>query len=388
MSQEKIRVVHLVRTLDVGGLEQVVFDLVANRSAAIDASILCMEARGQIAERFEGIGVGVEALELGGQSLSRRIWALSSALRRLRPNVVHTHNSGPHVNGAIAAVLTRVPVLLHTKHGRNYVNDRKKRWQNRLASQLSSKVVAVSHDAAAVARELEKVPARHVEVVHNGIDLDRFHANPSPFSQANEFRAVHVARLNRVKDQVTLLRATQLVSTELAGFRLDIIGDGPAREELLQLSSELGLQSHVHFHGMQEDVPDRLAQADMFVLSSVSEGICLTLLEAMAAGLPVVATDVGGNGEIVDAGYTGLLVPARDPAAMAVAIVRLCRKAEESRQMGQRGRARVEKLFSVQSMVAKYEALYRELLRRPRTTRSTAQIRTDRSAVDFAGPTS
>jgi sugar transferase (PEP-CTERM/EpsH1 system associated) len=362
MSNQPIRVVHLVRALDVGGLEQVVLDLVANRSSAIDASVLCLENRGEIAERFESIGVRVSALELRGATMTRRIWKLARALRTLRPEVVHTHNSGPHVNGAIASKLARVPVLVHTKHGRNYVNDRKKLWQNRLASHLSSKVVAVSHDAAAVARELEQVPEQRIEVIHNGIDYEQFSINPMPFGQAKQYRAVHVARLNRVKDQATLLRAVRIVVDHLPGFELDVIGDGPAREEVAALRAELGLQKQVHLHGARNDVANWLQKSDLFLLSSVSEGICLTLLEAMAAGLPIVATDVGGNREIVEEGKTGSLVPPQDPQAMAAAIVEMCRNVDSAREMGRRGRERVESRFAVKSMVARYETLYRELL--------------------------
>ncbi len=128
---------------------------------------------------------------------------------------------------------------------------------------------------------------------------------------------------------------------------------------------------------MRDDVPDWLSRADLFVLSSVSEGICLTLLEAMAAGLPVVATDVGGNREVVEHGRTGWLVPPRDPDALADAILDCCRQSEASREMGRLGRSRVEQKFSLHSMVARYEALYCELLERgmPQVSGSQRPVR-------------
>ena len=152
---------------------------------------------------------------------------------------------------------------------------------------------------------------------------------------------------------------------KLAGFQLDVVGDGPAGDELKHLCGELSLFDHVHFHGMREDVPKLLDSANLFVLSSVSEGISLTLLEAMAAGLPIVATDVGGNREVVEDGLTGCLVPSRDPQALAAAILRLCSNREEAREMGKRGRQRAAQYFSIDSMVKAYEELYCNLLGSP-----------------------
>jgi sugar transferase (PEP-CTERM/EpsH1 system associated) len=365
MSPSKIRIVHLVRALDVGGLERVVLDLVAHRSAYIEAHVICLEHRGEIAEQFESVGVGVEELQLASATMTRRIWNLSRALRRLRPDVLHTHNPSPHLNGVVAARLARIPVLVHTKHGRNYPKDRKLVFQNRVASRLSSKVVCVSHDAAEVARRIEMVSGDRISVIHNGIDIHRFLVNPDPFGTSNRFRAIHVARLNWVKDQATLLRAVRLVIDRLPQFELDIIGDGPAHTEVIALHKELGLQGKVRLHGTREDVADWLAKADMFVLSSVSEGISLTLLEAMASGLPIVATDVGGNSEVVQHGRTGLLVPSREPQALADAILQMCSNAKASREMGMRGREDVEQRFSVESMVSGYEQLYCQLLKLP-----------------------
>ena len=341
LSSKRIKVVHIVRALDIGGLEMVVLDLVSRRSADFDAAILCLEHRGEIAERFEQAGTSVTALELTNASVARRIWSLSAALRRLKPDVVHTHNVGPHINGTVAAKLARCPVLVHTKHGRNYEfhADNKLLFRNRVASLLSDKIVCVSHDAANVARQMEKVADNRVTIIHNGVDTSIFDMTPSPCVSSERIRSIHVARLNPVKDQITLLRAVRIVVNSLPTFHLDIVGDGPARNELEQLCRELCLSQHVYFHGMRDDVPKLLKPADLFVLSSVSEGISLTLLEAMASGLPVVATNVGGNREVVVNGYTGSLVPSRDPQSLADAILRICSNRKESRRNGKTGTA-------------------------------------------------
>jgi glycosyltransferase involved in cell wall biosynthesis len=171
-----------------------------------------------------------------------------------------------------------------------------------------------------------------------------------------------VARLSPGKDVGSLLHALAILSKERPSIQLAIAGDGPCREELQQLSSTLGLGGRVRFLGNVQNVPALLADASLFVLPSLSEGISLTLLEAMARGLPVVATRVGGNPEVVIDGETGLLVPAQSPRELAAAIGRIAGDWDQGRQMGLAGRKRVERHFDIRRMVASYHYLYCELL--------------------------
>src|SRR5207248_2205806 len=170
--------------------------------------------------------------------------------------------------------------------------------------------------------------------------------------------AVLVARLSPEKDIATLLQAVALIAKKTPGFRLEIAGDGPCKPELLRLANQLGIETNVTFLGEVRDVAALLAKARLFVLSSLTEGISLTLLEAMARGLPVVTTRVGGNPEVVVEGETGLLVPPRAPAELAAAMVHLLRSPDTRRRMGQAGRCRVEQHFDVRRMVAEYEGHY------------------------------
>jgi glycosyltransferase involved in cell wall biosynthesis len=170
-----------------------------------------------------------------------------------------------------------------------------------------------------------------------------------------------VGRLSPEKDQATLLRAVARVIRAEPSFRLEIAGDGPCRDDLHRLTGELSLAGTARFLGQVRDVPGLLARAGLFVLSSLSEGISLTLLEAMASGLPVVATRVGGNPEVVLDGQTGWLVPPADPDALAAALLELWGNPEAGRQRGAEGRCRVEQHFDVRGMVAAYEAMYRNV---------------------------
>jgi sugar transferase (PEP-CTERM/EpsH1 system associated) len=359
----RVRVVHLVSSLNIGGLEMVVLDLARlSDRARFDVRVVCLQEKGALAPRLEGLGVPVDSLDCPDLARGRTTVRLLRRLRQLRPHVIHTHNPNPHVFGSLAAWGARVAVLVHTKHGRNYPDQFRAVLLNRLATCLSNCIVPVSDDAARVARDVERVPRGKVLVIRNGIDLARFPVVARPVAGATA-RAIHVARLHPVKDQATLLRAARRVVDAEPSFRLDVVGDGPARAELFALRDELGLGDHVRFLGFRDDVAGVLAAADFFVLTSVTEGISLTLLEAMATGLPVVATDVGGNREVVADGRTGLLVPARSHAALAEAILQLVRNPERTRRLGAAARRRVEEEFDLRRVVARYEQLYLSLLR-------------------------
>lgn len=359
-----VTVAHLVSTLGVGGQEMVILSLVEHIDRTrFQPVVLTLHEAGPVAERVRALDVPVEVIGapgLNGLALVRR---LAARLRHHDVQVLHTHNPAPHRHGVAARFLARTPVLVHTKHGRNNFPSRGARWAEQLAGRFSDLVVAVSSDAAEVASRIDRVPAHKLRVIHNGIAVDGIPLADIG-SSVRPPRAVHVARLNRIKDQPTLLRAARIVAERTPDFKLDIVGDGPMGDILRQLSGELGLDEVVTFHGMQEDVAGYLAQSDLFVLSSLSEGIAITLLEAMAAALPVVATDVGGNREVVCHGETGLLVPVGQPETIAAAMIELLRDPDRSRAMGLAGRARVAADFDITRTAAEYAEAYQSLLDR------------------------
>ncbi len=206
----------------------------------------------------------------------------------------------------------------------------------------------------------EGIDAARTCLIRNGVDLARFpYAGPTATGPA-----VLVARLSPEKDVATLIYAVKVILHHLApkdpAFALEIAGDGATRSQLETLSQSLGLGDTVRFLGERNDIPTLLANASMFILPSLTEGISLTLLEAMARGLPVVATRVGGNPEVVVDGNTGFLVPAQDPEALAEAMLHIHQHPKLGRQMGLRGRQRVEQEFSVQGMIRDYEQQYVE----------------------------
>ncbi len=355
-----IRVLHIVLGLQVGGLEKFVLDLIDKYPPDIKPVIVCLEGRGELGKQYDHLSIH-ELQRVPGISL-KVIRQLVSLIKSHKIDIVHTHNPAPHFYGSMAGLLTGCPVI-HTKHGRNYPTEFKKVWLNKISSYLSNKIVAVSQNAADVCLEVENIPSKKVSVILNGIDTNIFHQMGSDAEKTRGFvRIGIVARLSAEKDHQTLLNACKMLAVQTTGFHLDIIGDGPLRGTLEKTVRSLGLDTYVSFSGMRHDVPELLRQLDIFVLSSTTEGISLTLLEAMATELPIVATNVGGNPEVVIDGETGYLVPSQNPEEMARKLLLLINDRDIRRQMGEKARERVITNFSIMETAKKYEDLYRSIL--------------------------
>ena len=256
--------------------------------------------------------------------------------------------------------------VLFTEHGRlsDAPPSAKRRLLNPALARLARRIFSVSHD---LRRHMvaEGLPASRIEVVHNGIDPgadpsgDRDAARLSLGVDASTLVLITVARLDPVKDLATLLRAVRHAREAVPDLVLAIVGDGPERDPLERAAQALGLGSMVRFLGHRDNARWWLAGADIYVNSSVSEGISLTILEGMAAGLPVVATSVGGTPEVVDESC-GLLVPPRDPGRLAEALVALGGDRGQRVRMGAAARGRVRTSFSLDRMVDTYRRAYEE----------------------------
>jgi len=355
-----IKVLHIVLGLQVGGLEKFVLDLLDKYPPDIKPIIICLEGKGELGHQYDHLEI-LELQKVPGISL-KVIRQLVSLIKLHKIDIVHTHNPAPHFYGAMAGLLTGRPVI-HTKHGRNYPTELKKVWLNKISSFLTNKIVAVSQNAADVCLEVEKIPSVKVTVILNGVDTNLFCASGDNNRKNQE--VVHmgiVARLSAEKDHQTLLAACKILTKMTTDFCLEIIGDGPLRSALEASVKDLNLEKYVSFSGMRHDVAMLLRNLDVFVLSSTTEGISLTLLEAMATELPVVATNVGGNPEVVIDGETGFIVPPQNPVEMANKLFQLIDDENLRRQMGKKGRLRVVENFSITETARQYEELYSSVL--------------------------
>ncbi|HET6423515.1 MAG TPA: glycosyltransferase [Planctomycetaceae bacterium] len=366
-----LKVCHVSLTLKTGGLERILADLARHHSPErCEPTFLALREIGRFGEEIRAAGRTVAVLQ--NQSRFGGVREMARFFRDHQFDVVHTHNTYPHIYGTLAARWAGVPVVVQTRHGQRAGHGWKSSLQYRWAAKWTDRIITVSDDAAGLCVTTDRIPAAKVTRIWNGIDLSEFRfAGPS-----RDLVAIAVARLSAEKDFPTLLRAMALAVLHLPALRLKIVGDGPERAKLESLTDELQLRDNVEFLGERRDVPKLLTQAGFFVTSSLTEGISLTLLEAMAVGLPVVATSVGGNPEIVVDGKTGRLAPAADPAALAGAIIALCDAKAEWAAMGRAGCERAAEHFDIHRMARDYEELYETLIeKRRRSARSKSSAK-------------
>ena len=355
------RVCHISLGLCTGGMERLLVEFArCHDPRHYELHFVALHNLGQPAEDIKQLGCTVHLLpDRRGKPVQQ--WReLVRFLKKLRPDVVHTHNAYPHFYGTLAARWCRVPVVINTRHGRRIGTTWKAKTWFWIAGMLANRVVAVSDDARNLCLSEVSLTSQKVTRIWNGIDLSRFvYRGP-----AADPIAISVARLSPEKDFPTLIHAVALAAEVVPELRLKIVGDGPERTKLEHLITELGQQNRVELLGERQDIPELLATAGFFATATLTEGISLTLLEAMASGLPVLATRVGGNPEIVVEDETGFLVPSGNVTELATALIRMVHSQGRWSELGRQGRLRVEQHFSNQKMVSAYEALYTQLLNR------------------------
>ncbi|QDT91712.1 glycosyltransferase [Gimesia algae] len=358
-SGKRLRVCHLSLTLCTGGLERLLVDFARyhNRDQ-FELEFIALGETGTPAEEIQQMGCPVIQFPLTARGKLDKIRQLSDFLNQRDYDLLHTHNAYPHFYGSLAAYRSRIPVTIQTRHGRRFGETFSERMQFAIASRFADRVVSVSDDTSLRCKKIGWLNDKKVTRIWNGIDVDRFVFT----GPAEKLTAITVSRLSPEKDLATMLHAVHQVVQEIPEFRLLIVGDGPERARLQRITADLKLESQVQFLGERSDVPQLLSQAGFYVSSSLTEGISLTLLEAMSVGLPIVATHVGGNPEIVQQPTTGLLVPSADPVSLASAMIQMCQNQSQWTETGQQARKRVEQHFNIRTMIKDYESLYLDIL--------------------------
>lgn len=359
-------VAHVVRSLATGGLENGVVNLVNATAERFQHVVVCMTTAGSFRARLAP-GIDVVCLDKQPGREIQTLVRLARLLRRLRPAIVHSRN-WPTIDAVIAARLAGVRVVLHGEHGREAADpngrDARRNRARRALRPLITTFVAVSEDLRRWLIDDVRIPARKVVTIHNGVDLARFSGRERAAARAglglepDTVAIGTVGRLDPVKDQARLVHAFAALAPRRPEVALVIAGDGPCRLTLERMVADLELQDRVRLLGDRRDIPAILAALDVFVLPSIAEGISNTILEAMATGLPVVATAVGGNPELVKPGISGMLVPVSDPIALAAAIENYVDDGHLRDLHGKGGRQRATERFSLGRMADAYTHLY------------------------------
>ncbi len=356
---------HLIHQLGTGGAENGIINLLNNINTKLfETSICAFVGNGAQTVRLDQ---GVTRLfELGkrvGNDLTIPI-RLRRLFRKWRPHILHTHAWGTLCEGIIGAKLARVPVVIHGEHG-TIQHDGRNIYIQRLFWGLTHQILSVSKAHKESLTKTIGYSPRKIKVILNGVDTERFSCKRRNEGLRNSLRIAEkdvvigtVGRLVPVKNQKMLIKAFAPLARRYSNLKLILAGDGPLKNELSQLAVSLGVSSRVMLLGRRSDIPEILQSMDIFVLTSISEGMSNTILEAMSSWLPVVASNVGGNPELVANNLTGFLFPSNNINALADALKILIEDSVRRKEMGAAGRKIIETEFSLKTMVKNYEKMY------------------------------
>ncbi len=370
-------VAHVMYRFDVGGLENGIVNLINHMPHdAYRHVVISLTEITEFRKRIVRDDVEFIALQ---KPPGHALWIypqLFKLFRKLRPAIVHSRNLAA-LEVVVPAWAAGVRVRIHSEHGREGgdLSNANKKYQflRKVYRPFVTYYLALSRDLENYLKCYIGIPEDRLTQIYNGVDTNKFSPvnrrmaiSGSPFNDQNFWVVGTVGRMHSVKDQATLVKAFSLALSLNPSLkekvRLMLIGDGPLHRQIQSLATDLGVSELIWMPGERQDIPEILRGLDCFVLPSISEGISNTILEAMASGLPIIATDVGGNPELIEDQKTGVLVSVNDYQAMAKAIVAFADAPENAKQMGLRGHKQVGEKFSIESMVKLYCKLYDRLV--------------------------
>jgi glycosyltransferase involved in cell wall biosynthesis len=364
---------HVIHALGVGGAEVLVDQMIRRMQKDFRCIVAVLDEIGEIGNRLQEDGFIVEHLHRQPGIDRGCATRLRQFADREGAEILHAHQCTPFFQAMLSRGLTGRRPVVFTEHGRHFPDtpSRKRAIVNRMLLKRCDRLFGCG---AAVRQALinnEGLPESRVEVIYNGVDLKAL-SKPTAGAReriraefgysANDFVVVQVARLHELKDHQTALKAVDEARHKIPGLRLLLAGDGDQRSAIKQTIRERGLDQTVTLAGTRKDIADLLSASDVFLLSSISEGIPLTVIEAMAARRPVVSTAVGGLPEIIEHGVSGMLAPSGDASSLAASLVQLYQNADLRNQMAEVAAGRAQEKFSLQGMLNSYRDVYYDVL--------------------------
>jgi len=382
---KSIRVLHIITRLIKGGAQEntllTVINLDKVRYQTVLVSGPSIGSEGEIETKARRLGADLTIIPELVREISpvvdlKALWKLYRFIKKGKYDIVHTHSSKAGVVGRLASRLAGVPVIIHSPHSHifyGYYGSFMSLvfvWTEKILALFTDRIFTLTSIGKREHTQYGVGPPSKFTVVYSGVPLTPFlNVNLDRNQKRREFGlnehdmlCIFVARLAPIKGYQYLISAIPQVLKAVPTARFVLVGDGELREALEQQALDLGVTNNIIFTGLRDDVPELLAMSDLFVLSSINEGMGRVLVEAMAVGLPAVATRVGGVPDVVVDGGTGLLIPPRDPDALAEATIALLKDEDMRRRMGEAGRDRVDPDFSLEEMVRKIESVYEELI--------------------------
>lgn len=361
-----IQVVQIVEDLGVGGLERVIQRLaIGLPKKRYDVQVWCLTKGGVIADELRAAGVKVEVLGMGKRCTFAFLFRLVKKMKDCRVEILHAHGYSACTIGRAAAFLANVPVMIAHVHSMYWNYTRRQLFTEKVLSLITHKIICCSEAVARFVTEKERVVAGRVAVVYNGVpDLRRAGDGDARAALGlcpEDFSILVAASFSRNKGHSCFLSAISDVLRARPRIKVFLAGEGPLKRELELQAEKLGITGNVVFCGVVRDIGALLSAVDVLVLPSVErEGLPIAVLEAMSAGKPVIASRIGGIPEAVSDGKTGLLIPPRDSAALAAAILALDRDRTKLRESGLAARVLYEQKFTLENMIAGVERVYGE----------------------------
>lgn len=370
-SKKPAKIMEFLFGLGIGGLENGVVNFVLNIDRSKFSPIVCClgERMSQV-DLLEKNGVKVYCMRrnLNAKGYSS-IFRISALLKNEKIALIHTHNKCGYLYGVPAAMMAGTPVVVHTEHGCSFPESRSLTLLRRLLSCKINYIVTRSGFLADEIHRYWNIRLSKIKSIASGIDASKFERD---FNKAdirrklgfglNDYLVGIVARLELVKDHDTLIRAIAITKKKLPNVKLVLAGDGSMKRHLKELATELDMIDSVYFLGERTEVAEMLSTLDLFALTSKKEGTSTALMEAMAAGLPIIATDVGGNSELIKDEYNGLLIPPGNPDVLSDSIVELLSNPERRKALGANGKEVFNNKYRFDRFLNDYQDLFGKLL--------------------------
>jgi len=367
----KIKCLKVVHSLEVGGVETLVLGMAQSMRDEIDLVVCCLDGIGVLGYKLEAEGIKVYCVERKEGFDLGVPFKMSKIIKREGINIIHAHQYTPFFYGVLTKLLNPWTKLVFTEHGRHFpdIVGSGRKCFNKIFQGVVNRITAVCEFSKRALVENDGFDAGKIQIVPNGIDVVNFRAAKESKQvrldiglKADDFVVGYVGRLHPEKNPQLIIKALPQILKVNKNVKALIVGDGELRSELVNLGKELNVSERTLFLGERYDIPDLLGAMDVFVMPSRSEAASVTILEAMAVGKPVIATNVGGNPELVEDKKTGVLIDDNSGSALADAVKMLFAEKKRAKKLGKNGKTRVNTMYSTALMIKRYLNIYKDLI--------------------------